>query len=53
MGGMTERSTSAEHRKNYINNPKQLKPMSVFQIVFPIVLLIVVLILGRHLMNED
>ena len=53
MGWMTARSTSSGHRKNYINNSKQLKPMSIIEIVAPIVVLLVALYFGRDLMKEE
>ena len=61
---MTARNTSAEHKKNFIGNKTKdkittfcnktkLKPMSVIQIIAPIVVLIVTLYFGRDLMKEE
>lgn len=51
MDGMTARNSSAGRRRNYINNLKQLKPMSVIEVIAPIVVLIITLYLGRDLMK--
>lgn len=53
MDGMTARNTSVGRRKNYTNNLKQLKPMSLIEVVAPIVVLTVTLYLGRDLMKEE
>ena len=53
MDGMTARNISPERKRNFTNNLKQLKPMSLIEVVAPIVVLIITLYLGRDLMKEE